>query len=350
MRKIGHTVYTPNIDEWFKDTPMSRRNVMESDLVVVERVLVEEALDRARYWRGMKKPLVTDGDDSYHRLESYSASGNLASAFWHDGEVEISHPTGVKYKKKLDRHPREQFIEGCKIITGLTTPSKFLCKDWSVYAPTWFVPNYIDSARYIKYASEIKPDPNWITIGYGGSLSHLNSFKKSGVLRALERVFQKRKNVRFLLAGDERLYKMLPIASGQKVFQPYTMWMDWPKVVARFDISIAPLFGEYDWSRSAIKCEEAGLMRKPILYTGCPTYQDFMDVGYGEWVNDGPYTPEAMEQRAQEWEVKLLDMIDNLADYNKKADAAFEWVYQNWDVDLNIHKIVATYEEIIRRG
>ena len=90
-----------------------------------------------------------------------------------------------------------------------------------------------------------------------------------------------------MLCGDERIVPLLPIPRDRLIFQPYVQWFDWPRVLARFDIGIAPLAGRYDASRSQIKSMEFGVMAIPFVATGSEPYKDWMDVGCGQYVMDG---------------------------------------------------------------
>ena len=221
--------------------------------------------------------------------------------------VEIAHPMGIKYKKRLDVHPLQQFYEGGAICSGFTMPSRILVEDYRWVTPCWYVPNYIDSPRYL--AAKRKKLPNRdgeIIIGWGGSMSHINSFKRSGVAEALRRVLLKRKNVKVMICGDERIVPLLPLSKERIIFQPYVMWQDWPKVMSRFDIAIAPLAGRYDDSRSHIKLVEACIMGIPIVASGSVAYKDWIENGAGLYTSDSDNGENGFNKRANEWEELLI--------------------------------------------
>ena len=339
----GHDVRIPHINQWLYNTEEIRRIVADADLILIQRVLVEESANMARQWKERGKAIAVTFDDAYQLLKV--EDGNQASKFWVEGKVEISHPMGEAYEKHLEIHPLEQFRNAMRYINAGIVPSRILAEDWTPYCKMFYIPNYIDSPRYLKAKRDVRPDPNWITIGWGGSLSHLPSFKKSGVMEALRRVILKRDNVRFLLAGDKRVYDLLPLTESKKVYQQYVHYLDWPKVLARYDIGIAPLFSRYDSSRSSIKSEEYTIMGIPFVATGCPTYQDWIDEGVGLFVDDDGDEKHA-DKRADEWELKLLDVIDNLEFHRKKMADAFEFG-MSYDVDQNVGNIIKVYEQVI---
>ena len=124
-------------------------------------------------------------------------------------------------------------------------------------------------------------------------------------------------------------------------------WSDWPKVMAKMDIVVAPLFNRYDHSRSGIKLMESAMMGLPVVATGCPTYQDWMDRGIGLYVNDGP--KEEMKDRSELWEQKLLDVIDHYSEYRDEMASHIDYA-MSWDVDANIKYIEDVYKEVIEKN
>ena len=347
LARAGHNVYMPLVDQWFRHTDEIRAWCARADIIIVQRVLVEESRDRVEYWHEKKKPIILDFDDSYEKLRP--EDGNQASKFWYDGEVDVRHQMGVTYTKKLDIHPLEQVKMAAKFISGFSMPSKILAEDWQWLAPCYYIPNFIDSPRYLsaKKTKVWKSTGDELVIGWGGSLSHLNSFKFSGILDALTRVFKQRKNVKFLLAGDERIMPLLKLPRDRIIFQQYVMWSDWPKVMAKMDIVVAPLFNRYDHSRSGIKLMESALMGLPVVATGCPTYEDWMNKNIGLYINDGP--KEEMKDRSELWEQKLLDVIDHYSEYRDEMASHIDYA-MSWDVDANVKYIESVYKEVIEKN
>ena len=188
LRKAGHNVYMPHVDQWFRQTDEMKFHCSHADIIIIQRVLVAESLDHARFWRSHGKAVVSSFDDNYARLRP--EDGNQASVFWYDGEVEVAYPgTDIKFKKKLEVHPLQQFYEGGAICSGYTMPSRVLAEEYRWVAPCWYIPNYIDTPRYLAAKRNKLPNrDNEIVIGWGGSMSHINSFKRSGVAEALRRV------------------------------------------------------------------------------------------------------------------------------------------------------------------
>ena len=341
--QAGHKVHLIHIDQWMKDTDYCRRACADSDIIILQRVMVEEGRDRAKYWKEKGKTLVVDFDDAYQLIDNT----NAAHKFWGNGTVEISAPYGVKFEKSLDRHPIEQFIEGVsRYCAGATMPGRVLADEWKRHFPCWYLPNYVDTSTYLPALRRPKLNTGKIIIGYGGSLSHVNSFKLSGIEEALRRVFIQRKNVRLLISGDDRIYKQVPVPNDRKSHLGYVLWNDWPNILRRYDITIAPLAGTYDYSRSSIKCVEAAVMGIPIVATGCIAYKDFMDNNIGHFVSQGD-DEQNKSARSDEWESKILQVIDNWEDEKEKMSHHTGYMMREWDVDNNVDKIVGVYENIV---
>lgn len=344
LNRAGHLSTLMGVDEWMKD---GRRDVIsQSDIIVVERLLVEEARDRAAYWHSRGKAVVIDIDDSYSLLQDEKTSGNQAAKFWQRGEVDI-HYGSVTYSKKLSVSPLEQFRQGLQNVTGLTSPSRILNEDWAMYSKTWLVPNYIDAELYLPFRKKYASIPKELLIGWGGSMSHKISFERSGVAEALRKIIAKYPHVKFLLAGDNRIINILKLPPDRIIYQPYVAYFDFPNVLARFDIGIAPLQGRYDHSRSSIKSQSLSLMGIPFVATGCPTYEEHQRADMGLYVEDSPeYDDKTVSLRAVQWEAQLSDIIENYDIHKKKIDSQFDLAL-DWSIDRRIGDVISTYEDII---
>mgnify|MGYP004417312613 CR=1 FL=1 len=341
LNRAGHIAHTISVRRWLSDDPTMRRICAKSDLIVVQRVAIQESMDRIRFWRGLGKAVAVSVDDDYQRI----ALDNAAFRYWGKGEVEVVHPSGMSYSVTLPKHPLQQLFEAFSISAGMS-PGKLLVEDWKRYGPMFYVPNYADTARYYNTPPALK-DPDWITILYGSSMSHVPSYEDSGIELALESVFRKRKNVRFILCGDERIYKRLPVPADRKTYQRYVKHSEWPKIFKQADITISPLARLYDFRRSWIKMCEAGLCEVPIVATRGQLYEEWEQAGFGLWVSNGVYDNVSFEDRAKEWEVALLQMIDNLPFYQAQAKQAREFTHALTDVDLHVPDLISQYQKII---
>jgi len=177
-------------------------------------------------------------------------------------------------------------------------------------------------------------------------MSHVQSFTESGINEALARVIGKRKNVFVQICGDKRVWDNMPVPDNRKIHSQYVKSHLWPKTLAQFDITVAPLARPYDFRRSDIKLTEACLMGIPIVYTRGPVYDDYEKAGVGISVSSDAFDHTLIEKRIDEWEVALLDMVDNLPEWKRKAQAHLDFVLDFRDVNRRVWDIIGLYERI----
>lgn len=344
-RLTKHRMSLLSIGNWMKSS--AQDIVSRSDLVIVERILVEEAVEHSKFWNDRNKAVVIDIDDSYSLLQPEAESGNQASRFWNRGIVEVQYAGGFKHDKQLEVSPLEQFRRGLVNCRGITMPSRILAGDWQAYGRTWVVPNYIDAERYIPHRKTDCSTSKEIVIGWGGSMSHKLSFERSGVAEALRRVIRKYKHVKFLLCGDQRIADIVKLPPDKLIYRPYVMYNEWPLLLKQFDIFIAPLQGKYDWSRSTIKIMEGSVMGIPTIATGCPTYEEHQKAGIGLYIQDSEdFSLGAVEARSRQWESALSDVIENYETHKKKAVGELDLALE-WSMDRRVGNVIDTYQEIV---
>jgi glycosyltransferase involved in cell wall biosynthesis len=293
-----------------------------------------------QYWRSLGKAVVVDFDDRYRLIHPT----NAAAPFWLHGEVEVTLGEGVKYKKELDDHPIEQFKKGIRLCTAGITPSVVLSDSWKDFAPMFVVRNYLDSAAYHSVPKQDN-SPNML-LGYGGSLSHLESFRDSGIHEALKRILQERDNVYLLIIGDENITNNLPVPRHKVMHMPYVAWWQWQKTLKRYDIGLAPLAGDYDDGRSNLKVAEYLMAGIPFVASKSPVYEEFFDADSGHFVQHG-HDKHDYDDRAEDWYSSTIDIIDNIEYYREKASMNIDKVGMTYDVDRNVERIIETYQEII---
>ena len=175
-------------------------------------------------------------------------------------------------------------------------------------------------------------------MGWGGSVSHYDSWWFSGAREALERVVKERTQVLVKVCGnDPRLYDQLDVPAENKVQQPGVAAHDWPKIVATFDIGLAPLdlregLAAYDQRRSWIKGLEYMLAGVPWIASSGEPYRDL--VQYGTMVENSPAA----------WAEALVAMIDHL-DEARKAARQNRPRALNWTLEANVARVIGVYEK-----
>ncbi len=139
----------------------------------------------------MGKLVVADLDDAYQMMPW----SNPAHRFWEQNAG------------KLDRPPVDALKEGLLHVDGLMTPSKRLCEDWQDIVPTYWLPNWAEGSWYESLPAK-EFDPDRVVIGWGGSVSHYDSWWGSGIRQGLRKLCERFPQVIVKVCGnDKRIYE-----------------------------------------------------------------------------------------------------------------------------------------------
>jgi glycosyltransferase involved in cell wall biosynthesis len=298
-------------------------DVEAADIVVIQRNLFGAAIVVMMNYRLAGKTFVLDVDDAYHLMPS----SVLSAPFWRVGQ-------GKKDGKpfKLPFNPLQQLEIGARLVNAVTAPSQVLVDYWSKMGPAYLVPNYPRLAPFLNAYDSI-PTTDKASIGWGGSYSHIDSFMNSNVVPALRRIIEKY-NVDFLIGGgDDRLPIAMKIRSAKLL--PWAKYDQWPEILRKFSVGIAPLSGAYDDNRSPIKILDYMLMGIPWIATNAKPYHAFAE--YGTLV----------ENRAKTWEAALDKVLHEPDMEQVKRAREFALTF---DVDLHVQELVDIYQHIIDEG
>jgi len=305
----------------FKDylNPAVQDIVIPADILTVQRNLVTaEIFDAIQYWQGMGKPIAIDLDDAYHILPW----SNPAHKFW----IERENSDALN----LLEH-------GLSICDGLIAPNRLLLSDWAHVTRGYYLQNFAEKTWWenLPTRKSLKKKRNWnkkIVIGWGGSVSHYDSWMGSGAMEAAEQIAKEYSNVLWMICGnDDRIFKFLPVPKRQKFMQPGVPPNEWPTIIKHFDIGVAPLFGPYDQRRSWIKGLEYLLAGVPWVATQGEPYKDLAQ--FGTLIENSPDI----------WYDTLRNKINNLeqehAIAEKRAEIASQWLADNQ---------IATFDKVFR--
>jgi len=344
----------------------------KADAIVFQRnVLTPDVIAAMDYWSALGKIVTIDLDDAYPSLPP----SNPAHAFWILNRANL--PSG---------DPVKNLCDAMLHADALISPSKIIIKDYEHLVPGFWIPNY----PYRKWYEKITPKPfgapdielgynqetdesgqqktilvgkereasaGWIVLGWGGSISHVDSWVYSGIVEALNRVFAEDRyaNVRLKFCGSETRLDYILNKWGSKVIRQGGVSPEhWPYVVATFDIGLAPLDmrpvasntwkegeekwggGEYSYDerRSWLKGVEYLCAGVPWLGTKCATYIDLER--HGHLVKNGE----------ENWYKALTDMIDNIQSRKILAVDKRKWALKKYTMEANVHQYAAVYERI----
>ena len=297
------------------------------DIIVFQRNLISEGIfDAIDYWRGMQKPVIVDLDDAYQILPF----SNPAHAFW------------IENKPNLDPAPLKMLETGLAKCDGLTAPNRLLLSDWQHVVAGYYLPNYAEADWWtdLPERTVLKAErglTDRIIIGWGGSVSHYDSWWGSGIREAATKVCQQHPEVLWMICGnDSRVYEQLPVPAENKLFQPGVMPQDWPKIVQTFDIGVAPLFGPYDQRRSWIKGLEYLLAGVPWVGTAGEPYRDIGQLGT------------LVSSNAEAWTTALTAKIKHL-EAEQTAGQAKVQLARKWLMSNQLPHYEQVYSEIIAK-
>ncbi len=167
-----------------------------------------------------------------------------------------------------------------------------------------------------------------IILGWGGSISHVDSWVYSGVVEALDRVFEKYPQARLKFCGHEGRLDYIFDRWGDKVIKQTGVKPEhWPAVMSTFDIGLAPLdtrpldppwrkgapIASYDERRSWLKGVEYLSAGVPWVASDSRTYTDLR-----RWGTLVANTPEA-------WFSAIDRKLTHLA-----SEKALAWDRRRW--------------------
>jgi hypothetical protein len=306
-------------------SPDVQRWVNDADIVIFQRnLLSDQMIDGVRYWQGRGKPIVVDLDDAYQMLPS----SNPAHNFWHRNSA------------KLPVLPLDMLCRGLSVSDGLISPNKLLLADWKYITNGYYVPNYARREWWQEMPDKIARKTELglsdrILIGWGGSVSHYDSWWGSGLRDAATIISRNHPEVIWVICGnDPRIFEQLPVPIDQKRMQPGVSPNEWPKVVGMFDIGVAPLYGPYDQRRSWIKGLEYGLAGIPWIGSYGEPYEEFSK--FGKLVRDG----------TDNWAKAIMDTLDNLVSENELATRGVPY-FQSLFIDNQLDYVKSVYSQII---
>jgi len=309
----------------------------QCEIVVIERLAIANTITPIIDLEAQGMVVIADVDDAYNLMPKTVPTYK----FWHDGVIKVPDQNGNPREVKMVIAPKDQLAWGLKLVHAVTTPSKVLAKDWLRYCNNVYVaPNYIPTMTYLKH-KKFKPKTDneretKFIIGWGGSWTHIESWKDSGVIEALRDICKKRKNVVIRIAGgDKRVSDAIDIP-GRVFPEAFVDFDKWPPVFATWDLGLVPLAGEYDNRRSWIKSLEYTLMGIPWIGTKAPPTEELAD--YGTRVKNTSF----------DWKRAINYAIDNYSEVKAKVVEGFEFAMAQ-DVDANVQKILEVYQTIYQK-
>jgi hypothetical protein len=312
------------------------------------------------YWRAIGRTVVIDLDDHYPDLPA----SNPAQPYW------------IMNKPGFDPEPVAALAEGMRHADALTSPSKVILADWAHIIPGYHLPNWTRRAWYepliqkpvgavdIEFSNRLAEDgttalldgkdraesAGLVMLGWGGSISHVDSWIYSGIIEALDRIFEKHPNARLKFCGHESRLDTIFKRWGERVIKQQGVKPEhWPVVVSTFDVGLAPLDTRpldppwregapvlsYDERRSWLKGVEYLSAGVPWVGSQSATYNDL--ARWGTLVRNTP----------DDWFLALDSKIEHLAMQKALAWDRRRWALKHVTFEPNANLYGDTFGRII---
>jgi glycosyltransferase involved in cell wall biosynthesis len=348
MRRAGIPCEYRHLEAWLgagQEDPL----VEKADLVIYQRNCFGEAASKLEYWRLRGKAMVLDLDDAYGLMGG--ETGSPSFDFWHNAilkdkvKVLVKDEAGVEKEEEREQahpvtpRPLDSLESGARMVGAVSSPSHLILDDWRPYGVrTYWLPNYLEEKRYVGWKS--RNESGMVTIGGGGSLTHLHSWKDSGLAEAINQLAAENPKVAVTLAGDERQMKLLKLRPSQRVVLGWVPPSQYAQSVSRFDIAVVPLAGEYDRRRSWIKYAEYAVMGVPWIGTDSDPNRDLPFDGCGRRVIN----------TAKAWYEALADAVMHVKQRKEEARDLAPQALEVYGIDHNINRLLAMYQQIIEEA
>ncbi len=303
------------------------------DLLVFERLLLSPFIEKIREYKTAGIPTIARFDDNYALLPSYISSAML----WRKSLVGVKQPNGTLAAAKLEVSALRQFRKGLGVCDAASTPSRLLCQDYERYAKKmFFLPNYLDLGN--PAWTEPKPKHEGIIIGWGSGGTHKQSIRDSSILPALSIICRKYPEVKIMICGNEPWVKeqlALRVSEDQLITRDWVLSEEWPRVVAHFDIGLAPLAGSYDDRRSWIKVVDYAILGVPFVASRRPPYATCRG---GIRITN----------KTKNWVRAIRTLIEKPTRYALLSKMGKEWSWQHCGVQSHINVYLNCFSEVLK--
>jgi len=332
IRRTGwHQASLVGLDDFVNNTPAAREACEQADLLVIHRYLYGPVIRAAQTWKSRDKKVVVDIDEALDRLPPETSGYR----FWQQGvplECCTSNPDGNVIRPL----PIEQLRLGLRMTDGVTVASVRLADDWAGAASVMHIPDYINLDQYLTIKQEHGRE-TWI--GLNGEGLGLDCLERTGLKSALESVCAQRENVRLMLIGfaDETVAG-LNVSAGQKKVLPASPVEEWPRLLAQFDLGIAPADREHGSRSGWQRALEYMVMKIPWVGSDLPLHRELARFG---WM---------VQNTSPAWERALLEVVDHLDVYRSEATGEPFLFALGQDVNENISKVLAAYASILYKS
>jgi len=338
--------------------PEVQKKVGLGDVLIFQRnCIAPEVWNAMDYWRALGKLVVVDLDDGYPLLPP----SNPAFTYW------------IRNINDMNPDPVTALEEGLRHADALISPGKVILQDWAHVVRGYWIPNWTRRAWYtglqqkpmgapdVIFSYEAKEgvpelvmkfrenSEDWQIIGWGGSISHVDSWMYSGIVEALDRIFEKWPNAHLKFCGSEARLDAILKRWGERVIRQEGVKPEhWPMVLSTFDIGVAPLdmrplepwrpgapVAAYDERRSWLKGIEYLSAGVPWVGSKSLTYNDLAQHGT------------LCENTSEGWFRALDNKLQSLSGEKGIAWKRRTWALKKVTFEANVGNYAGIFERII---
>jgi len=298
------------------------RFLVQADLVVIERVFGEARWIIQLCQEG-RLPVFGTFDDAYDLIPR-TAEPTQAYLIWRRNKQRQA----CGHVVSLGRQVFKEWTEALGLLSAALVPTQALADRYGQYGRMVVVPNYPDlSLESWSQPKTPRPDVAPV-IGWGGSLMHEVSWRKSGVLSGMATVLKRFPHAQLAIYGAKNVYTAITrrLPAQQVMYYGTLPFTEWPKAIRNFDLGLAPMYGAYDMHKSNIKLIEYAACGVPWVASDVPVYRQAAG-GYlvqtpRAWreatltILTEPRTRERLAQAGQAW-AETLDIDRHLQEYSR---------------------------------
>lgn len=310
-----------NINAFARNTLAAQKICAASDLIVIYRYLYDGILTSLQYWKARDKKIIVDFDQAINDLPKSAPE----YSFWFEG-TPLAGCGGEG--KIINPAPLEQFKWGLGMVHAATVPSVRLADDWSHCVNVSVIPDYINIYQY-PVLHPTHEDEVWVGLGHD---AQSESFHKSGLGSALEKVCQERSQVRLVLPDYGFDLKINP---KQLTGYAPRFFEEWAGILLKLDIGLIPMRGSFDQRLGSGSLLEFMVAKVPWIASEPSMFYEFSQ--YGQFVSNS----------AADWETAILHTVDQIDTCQKKAAREAFLFAISQDVSVNIDKVIKVYASII---
>lgn len=262
LRMLGHTTEAINFGELPEQEP---------DLVVLHRPNRMACLNVLELCHENEIPVIVEVDDLFAH-----------------GVVPPEHPCYQMFEEGGWPEALEACCRAAEAVTVTTTSLAQECASWNRHV--YILENCWDDTIALWQRPPEPEAHDGVWFGFAGSDTHSQDFRP--LVDELTEFFLAHPEARLVIGAATRILPLFTrLPEEQKIFLPPVPQPEYARMVAQFDVVLAPLLpGRFNNAKSAIRLMEAGLCRKPVVASPTASYvqyagdgQEIILAGPGEW-------------------------------------------------------------------